>query len=59
MEQNRSIETVRARLTAIRSALEELLCAADEAGEYLLGAKLADSQMCVVIRLSALGMDKR
>lgn len=54
MERDHGIEAARVQLNAIGVALEELLRVADEADEYLLGAKLADSQMCVVSRLAAL-----
>ena len=59
MKQDRDIEMARARLNAIKSTLEDLLCIAHEAEEYLLGAKLADSQMCVINRLSALAIDEQ
>ena len=59
MERDRGIETARAQLNAIRSTLEELLRVADDAEEYLLGAKLADSQMYVVSRLADLGRGER
>jgi hypothetical protein len=59
MERDRGVETARAQLNAIRITLEELLRVADDAEDYLLGAKLADSQMCVVDRLADLGMSER